>query len=564
VTHHGIYTLSVSAALLFCFGCSSADEDEGPTTPPTSFESTFEGLQSRLFEGQGCTEAACHGSASAGGLQLTADVSFEQLVGVPSEGSSLLRVEPGERTRSYLYQKLLAASGAEDVEINGAPMPIGRDPISQDLLDALRIWIYGGAPRTGTVPGTAQLLGADLPPIKPVTITPLPKPDPQVGFQLEMPTWPIGAYSEREVCFASYFDVRDQVPDEFKDESGDFAVVNVKQLRQDPQSHHLILNISRTPVEEIHAPEFGDWACRGGELNGESCEPTDLESCGTGHCATEPVDGFACIGFGPAGAGAFRNAYPIGGAQKAQDYDKVPGGVFSRVPLHGILFWNSHAFNITDDDHMMNGRLNYLFATDARYRSKSLGRFSAGSIFLPSTAPYEREELCSTVTLPQGAHLFSLSSHTHQRGESFKIFHPDGSLLYENYYFNDPVRKRFEPPLVFDSEEEEQRSLRYCAVYNNGVNPDGSPNPETVTRASRLPDSVNIQGVPGLCSPIACAAGKIGATCSGDEDHAACDSEPDAGDGVCDACAITGGESTENEMFLIIGNFYELEEEPSE
>ena len=168
------------------------------------------------------------------------------------------------------------------------------------------------------------------------------------------------------------------------------------------------------------------------------------------------------------------------------------------------------------------------------------------------------------IEVSRWAHLFSLSSHTHQRGESFKIFHPDGSLLYENYYFNDPVRKRFEPPLVFDSEDEEQRSLRYCAVYNNGVNPDGTPNPETVTRASRLPESVNIQGVPGLCSPIACVAGQIGATCSGDEDHATCDSEPDAGDGVCDACAITGGESTENEMFLIIGSFYEPEEEPSE
>ena len=34
------------------------------------------------------------------------------------------------------------------------------------------------------------------------------------------------------------------------------------------------------------------------------------------------------------------------------------------------------------------------------------------------------------------------------------------------------------------------------------------------------------------------------------------DSSPGAGDGWCDACAITGGESTENEMFLLTGQYY--------
>ena len=85
---------------------------------------------------------------------------------------------------------------------------------------------------------------------------------------------------------------------------------------------------------------------------------------------------------------------------------------------------------------------------------------------------------------------------------------------------------------------------------------DGEPDPETVTRYSRLPDSVYIPGVPGICSPVACVAGKIGEACSGPNDGATCDSEPDAGDGWCDACAITGGESTENEMFLLLGEYY--------
>ena len=206
-------------------------------------------------------------------------------------------------------------------------------------MEALRLWIYAGAPETETIPGTAELLGLELPAPKPLTIEPLPAPDSDEGFQLEMPSWSIGANSEREVCFASYYDVRDQVPDEYKDETGNFAFINVNELRQDPQSHHLILNRSLIPVEEIDAPEFGDWSCRGGDQAGVSCDPTDLNSCGEGHCTTDPVDGFACIGFGPSlqGAGPFGSSVGIGGAQKSQDYNKLPEGVYRLVPLHGIL-----------------------------------------------------------------------------------------------------------------------------------------------------------------------------------------------------------------------------------
>jgi hypothetical protein len=46
-------------------------------------------------------------------------------------------------------------------------------------------------------------------------------------------------------------------------------------------------------------------------------------------------------------------------------------------------------------------------------------------------------------------------------------------------------------------------------------------------------------------------AGKIGAPCGGSEDNTACDSSPGAGDGWCDACPITSGVTTEDEMFFI-------------
>ena len=72
---------------------------------------------------------------------------------------------------------------------------------------------------------------------------------------------------------------------------------------------------------------------------------------------------------------------------------------------------------------------------------------------MPSAPPYEREEVCADLALPLGARVFAISSHTHKRGESFRIFHPDGTLIYENFIYNDPLRKHFEPPLAFDSED---------------------------------------------------------------------------------------------------------------
>ena len=70
--------------------------------------------------------------------------------------------------------------------------------------------------------------------------------------------------------------------------------------------------------------------------------------------------------------------------------------------------------------------------------------------------------------------------------------------------------------------------LALAPCYNNGVTSDGAPDPETVTRASRMPDRAS-------CVPVACAAGKVGAPCSGEDDDASCDSQPSAGDGSCDA-----------------------------
>ena len=521
----------------------------------TAFNSTFEGIQKIVFANHGCTTSACHGAAKSGGLDLSPEVAYHNLVEAPSTASAFSRVQPGDQNRSFLWLKLAAATDPSKiptgVTVAGAPMPNGLTPISADELELLRLWIYTGAPQSGTVPGTQALLNACLAPAEPITIKPLNAPAPGDGVQFIMPPWKLPAHSEHEICFATYYDLTSQVPTQFQDPSHTLFRFNSQDLRQDPQSHHLILNRYIGTAADIHDPSLGTWTCNGGDKAGQTCEPTDLSSCGpSGICTSEIKQSFACIGFGPGGGTA--SFYAIGGAQKAQATTDYLDGVFAQIPMQGILYWNSHAFNLTDQDTMMHARLNYYFAKNDRYPVE--GIFDTSQIFAAHTPPYQKETICNDFVLPQGARLFNLSSHTHKRGKHFTVSLPNGSTIYESFVYNDPVDQKYTPPLEFDSPDPAQRTLHYCSLYNNGMAADGSPDPETVTRRSRTPDSARM--TVGLCNPTACAAGKIGAKCRGYGDDRSCDSAPNANDGFCDACPIKGGESTENEMFILIGSYY--------
>jgi hypothetical protein len=541
-------------------GCSGDGGDPG-TNPGSgnpscdageAFDGTFAAIQKVVFERNGCSQDICHGSAATSGLDLRPDAAYDSIFDVPAlEVPSLKRVEPGDRSRSFLWLKLAAKTNPGSVQIVGAPMPNNLPAISANELEALRLWIAAGAPRTGAVAGTEGLLDACLPAVKPITIKPLDPPAPGEGVQFILPPVDLPKKHEQELCFATYYDIRDQVPAQFLDPTGTLFRFSAQQLRQDPQSHHLTLSYSDVPVERIHDPAFGVWTCAGGERAGETCEPTDKASCGAGLCRSEPKPNIGCVGYGPqAGLGIV--ARIVGGAMASQAYQQLRPGVFSQIPTSGIVYWNSHAFNLTDEDFVLNGRLNFVFAKEQRYPVVAINDYS--NVFRPNAPPYTIESYCAKHVVDQGARLFLLTSHNHKRGKHFWATGPDGTLLYENFVYNDPVKQYFDPPLAFDSPEPAERTITFCGTWNNGVAEDGSPDPETVTRASRVPASA--LATIGACKPIACAAGNVGAPCAGKDDDASCDSSPGAGDGLCDACRITGGESTENEMFILIGSTY--------
>ncbi|MGH7787703.1 MAG: hypothetical protein ACRERC_12595, partial [Candidatus Binatia bacterium] len=128
-----------------------------------TYEGTYDAIQQTVFEPRGCADDACHGEIAGGGLDLRPDVSYNQLVRIPSTSSPLARVEPGDAELSRLFL-LLAKATLGRADVPGRAMPIDLPALSVDELEAVRLWIQAAAPRQGSVADTAALLGVCLPP----------------------------------------------------------------------------------------------------------------------------------------------------------------------------------------------------------------------------------------------------------------------------------------------------------------------------------------------------------------------------------------------------------------
>jgi hypothetical protein len=548
--------------LLGCTPACSSDDDpvrQQEKSACQSFDSTFEAIQKRIFERHGCTATACHGSSQSGGLDLRAAASYESLLETKSEGSALVRVQPGAPKESYLYLKLAAATDPDSgVQIANSPMPVGRAPLSKDELEAVRLWIQGGAPKTGAVgdptrKGTSDtigdLLSACLPQAGPVQIAPLEAPSADEGIQFRAPPWVIAPGKEREVCVATYYDFSERIPDAYKSPDGTKFYTNGSRLRQDPASHHYVIANPLLDVSHVNDPSFGSWTCYGGDAAGEACNPLDVAACAGGVCGSELKDALACIGFGPqtgpvGSLGTLLGEGLIENVQATNQYLPPREGVYRELPIRGFLYHNAHAFNLTEQDYVINSRLNVYYAKDRRRRMQQVIDYTHLSIGA-GTAPFTVKEVCANYVAPAGAELIRLTSHTHKRGKRFWVTVPSGDMIYESFLYSDPLYKEYDPALLFNGASPADRTLRACAVYNNGVAEDGSPDPEAVTRLSRMPERAT-------CAPVACVSGRVAAPCNGPDDDATCDSAPGAGDGECDACPITGGVTTENEMFVVM------------
>ena len=109
-----------------------------------------------------------------------------------------------------------------------------------------------------------------------------------------------------------------------------------------------------------------------------------------------------------------------------------------------------------------------------------------------------------------------------------------------------PAYVTFTPPLKTDAAAEEQRTFKFCSVFNNGLKPDGTPDMKMLTQVSLTPEFETFRP-----TAEACSTGMVGAACLPLFDDRQCDSSAAANDGKCDAASIHFGASTESEMFMM-------------
>jgi hypothetical protein len=564
--------LSAAAGLAWLYACAgthvhnapdakhphAAGSDAGTDAGPCAngkFDGTFAAIEQVIFEDRHCADPLCHGSARQGGLDLRRDAAYSNLVDAKSTGSSLPRVLPGDADHSYLFNKLRAATEPGSVQIAGSPMPSGRPALGKNELEAVRIWIEAGAPKDGAVAdpitGRSDTVGAWLAACLPratlAEMNPLAPPPASEGVQFEMPQYVLPAQSEQELCFAQYVDLSQIVPAQFQDAARGVFYVNGTRVQQPSEGHHLALLSSALGADVVHDASFGAWTCRGGDRDGDACDPLALGDCGAGLCASQSKPAAACVGFGPGGSGANAAGSVMAAAQTVLQNDAAVDGVYDEIPLRGVLYWSSHAFNVDTKAAAMHAYVNFYYTSDLRFLlQKPVVSGAASGVF--RQAPFTLQTQCATWTAPRAAEMFSIASHTHKRGSNFTI-DLNGERIYQSALYSDPAYQRFDPPMLLDAVADAERTLKYCAEFNNGVRGDGSPDVSLVTRLSQMPKGLT------TCAPVACVAGQVGAPCQGAADGKSCDSKPGAGDGVCDACSITSGTTVENEMFMIFPRY---------
>lgn len=558
------------------------DDGDGCTTECTidecggqTFASTWEAIQQRVFADGGCTNLICHGaSPGQGELDLRPENAHAQLVNHPSSPISPLdRVEPGDESLSFLYHKLAAATlPAQYPSVPGSPMPSGLPPLSTDLLEAVRLWIRAGAPATGVVEGTAPLLASCLPPTTPQKIPRPAAPAANDGIQLVQPPYPLAPQSEREICMPTYYDFTGLVPESalfdcgvtVNNPSGKCFRWHRQVLAQDPQSHHSIIRIY-TGAYPVTDPGWGRWTYKGGPNAGQSCDPTAVGPNGLNEdCAGDVRNSPGCVFFiGPRDWSA-QTSPSFSGSQEPLYQQEFADGVYSTLPLSGVVMWNSHAFNLTGTPTTMEQYLNMYFAAPADQQYPAQAIFDDQSIFVMTVPPFETREYCRTRTLPVNTRLFHISSHMHKRGVLWRTWGPPnatctpgpscqpnaGPPIYLSTDYTDPIQLYFDPPMVLTGSAAD-RTFKYCAKYDNGAS--------DITKVKRFSTSPVTPGIipGGPCdvSETRCIGGpKHNQLCNGN--HAFCDSSPGAGDGDCDACPLRGGVTTEDEMFIWLGTYY--------
>jgi len=412
--------------------CSSGDSaGTGAIVPPSTIaDGTYARIQREILD---VSCVSCHktGDANArqSGLVLTADSSYQQMLGVASlqrtaKANGLMRIKAFRSDSSLFYHKLAWIPGHHSVDY-GNLMPMGTTKgVTAGQLEYVRRWIEVGAPRTGHVVDTLVMRDNR---VQSATFTPLAAPV-AAGLQLKVDSFAVIPLGERELF------VNRRV-----NNATDMYVTRIES-RMRPGSHHLLLytfDERNTAFPCNTRPSFDvvrDIRNRDGSMNIINMLP------------------MACHVF-------------FAGAM-TPDFDyRFPTGVALRLPANSSLDFNVHYVNRSPADLPGEAFANLYFTDRASVQTvaRSLN-YGNQDITLPAG---RRTTLTKVFAMPTRTTILGLTSHMHSLGEKFEIrvrrANGTETTVYTNTDWEHPGFTNFATPLVLEAGD----ALVSVVTWNN-------------------------------------------------------------------------------------------------
>ena len=407
---------------------SSGGTTSGPSTPaPIDGAASFAQIQTTILT-PSCATANCHvGAGAQAQMALTADVAYDNLVGVkPTNPNALAdgfkRVMIGKPDSSLLYHKLVFPPG-HHVRDYGNPMPTGTAGLSNGQLEFVRQWIAAGAPRTGIVANATLLSDKALQTTQPFVA--LAAPPAGTGYQLKVDQFDVSANFEREL-----FNYR---------KVGNTSDIYVSRIETSmrPFSHHFVLYTidPKMPAPLIPAPDVV-----------RDIRNTD----GTMNLTNMIVMGYHIF---------------LGGSMQPRSDYSFPPGTALRIPANTAIDLNVHYANHTNGQVLGEAYVNLytIPASQVVHALQTLNLQNTGLTLPANQVTVAQKDF----TFGAQTTITGLTSHMHARGTKFQIKivggPRDGELVYENTDWEHPQLVNYNVPIVL----EKGQGLRSIVTYNN-------------------------------------------------------------------------------------------------
>lgn len=378
-----ITAAAVAAALMSSLMASGCGDS---SSTPVAETSTFERIQTQVFD-VSCSSDSCHSSVGqAGGMILDVDHSWDALVNhVPANPIAFahgwMRVMPGDPAQSFLMAKLTSTLAAGE----GLAMPYNAAPLDAGTVDIINAWIAAGAPKDGRVPGDdGRPLGASDDPAE-IHLQP-----PARGVQLAVTANEIPPGKEETSCH--YF----KMPAD-----ADFDV-NRFQIAVTGGSHHI--HLYRPYDRTLDIPD-GQEVCN------------------------------AAVDF---------DVWELVVASQLRKTDwELPAGVAYHFRAGEQLLMQTHFVNVGSLETQGAGKvlmnLNEADPGTVQYQAGALFGQDR-DVFVPALSSPTKAAEC---VFPDPITIFAMTGHYHFRGRRFDSFRWDNGQRGEGFYhyegYNDPL-----------------------------------------------------------------------------------------------------------------------------